>query len=113
MLEGIRDACIFLIIAQILMILVPGETYAKYVRVLISIILILKITQPILNLVADTKQQEQLEINMEQLQQTIYVPGTDEEMIRKKQQLYEMLKVYIEQEVEQDGTGIKGEDEGQ
>lgn len=109
MFEGIKDACIFLLVAQILLILVPEETYAKYVRVLVSIILILKITEPILGLVAGTQRREILSQDMEQLQQELYVPGTDQEMISRKQQLYEKVISYIEQEVEEDGTGTENE----
>ena len=60
MLEAIKNACIFLLIAQILMVLVPEEAYAKYVRVLVSLILILKITQPFLILISGREAQEAL-----------------------------------------------------
>ena len=67
MLEAIKNACIFLLIAQILMVLVPEEAYAKYVRVLVSLILILKITQPFLILISGREAQEVMQANVEQL----------------------------------------------
>lgn len=105
MFEGIKNACIFLIVAQILMILVPEEAYAKYLRVLISIILILKITEPVINFVADAEKQETIARNLEQMQMELYAPGTDQEMITKKQQLYEKVMSYVEQEVTENGSG--------
>ena len=113
MFEGIKNACIFLILAQILMILVPEEAYAKYLRVLISIILILKITEPVINFVADDKERETIAQNLEQMQMELYAPGTDQEMITRKQQLYEKVMSYVEQEVTENGAGEpEGEDTG-
>ena len=111
MFEGIKNACIFLIVAQILMILVPEEAYAKYLRVLISIILILKITEPVINFMADDKERETIAQNLEQMQMELYAPGTDQEMITRKQQLYEKVMSYVEQEVTENGAGEpEGED---
>ena len=67
MLEAIKNACIFLLIAQILMVLVPEEAYAKYVRVLVSLILILKITQPLLALVSGREARDTMQANVESL----------------------------------------------
>lgn len=98
MLEGIKDACVFLIVAQVLMILVPEETYAKYVRVLIAVILIFKITQPVCEFAAGMQKKDFFVQRMEQMERNLYDPGSDEEMILNKQQLYQKVIAYMEQE---------------
>ena len=43
MISAIRDICIFMIIAQTILYFVPGDSYMKYVRVLVGIMMILKV----------------------------------------------------------------------
>lgn len=51
MIEIIKEIGIFIVIAQSVLYFVPGQTYAKYVKVIIGIIMIAKMTQPILTLI--------------------------------------------------------------
>ncbi len=53
MLEIIKEIGIFIVIAQAILYFVPGESYVKYVKVIIGIIMIAKITQPILSLTTE------------------------------------------------------------
>lgn len=53
MLLAVREICIFMIIAQAVLFFVPGGSYMKYVRVLVGILMILRITEPILTFLAD------------------------------------------------------------
>ena len=94
MLEAIKNACIFLLIAQILMVLVPEEAYAKYVRVLVSLILILKITQPFLILISGREAQEVMQANVEQL----YV----ELSVRETGNLYAHMTEYVAGQIAQE-----------
>lgn len=50
MLEIIKEIGIFIVIAQAILYFVPGESYVKYVKVIIGIIMIARIVQPILSL---------------------------------------------------------------
>lgn len=52
MIEIIKEIGIFIVIAQSILYFVPGQTYAKYVKVIIGIIMIAKMTQPVLTLIA-------------------------------------------------------------
>ena len=47
MVEIIKEAGIFIVIAQAVLILVPGESYEKYVKVIIGLVMIVKLAQPI------------------------------------------------------------------
>ncbi|MDE7404031.1 MAG: stage III sporulation protein AF [Lachnospiraceae bacterium] len=59
MVGVIKEICIFIIIAQAILFFVPGQSYVKYVRILVGIIMILRMTEPIFALVlSDDRQQE-------------------------------------------------------
>ena len=106
MLEAMKNACIFLLIAQILMVLVPEETYAKYVRVLVSLILILKITQPLLSLVSGREAQETMQANVESLCMELSVRELPSNLQSETGNLYEHMTEYVAGQIaqEQDQT---------
>lgn len=95
MLESIKNACIFLLIAQTLMVLVPEEAYAKYVRVLVSLLLILKIMQPLLSLVSGNEMREVMQSNVEQLYVELSVRELPSPMQSETGNLYEHMTEYI------------------
>lgn len=107
MLEAIKNACIFLLIAQILMVLVPEEAYAKYVRVLVSLILILKITQPFLILISGREAQEVMQANVEQLYVELSVRELPSSIQRETGNLYAHMTEYVAGQIaqEQDRQG--------
>ncbi len=102
MLEAMKNACIFLLIAQILMVLVPEETYAKYVRVLVSLILILKITQPLLSLVSGREAQETMQANVESLCMELSVRELPSSMQSESGNLYEHMSEYVAGQIAQE-----------
>lgn len=102
MLEAIKNACIFLLIAQILMVLVPEEAYAKYVRVLVSLILILKITQPLLALVSGREAREVMQSNVEQLCVELSVRELPSSMQSETGNLYEHMSEYVAGQIAQE-----------
>lgn len=53
MISAVKEICIFMIIAQAVMFFVPGGSYMKYVRILVGILMILRITEPVLTFLAD------------------------------------------------------------
>ena len=97
-----KNACIFLLIAQILMVLVPEETYAKYVRVLVSLILILKITQPLLALVSGREAREVMQSNVEQLCVELSVRELPSSMQSETGNLYEHMSEYVAGQIAQE-----------
>lgn len=102
MLEAIKNACIFLLIAQILMVLVPEEAYAKYVRVLVSLILILKITQPLLSLVPGNEVREEMQANVDQLCVELSVRELPSSIQSETGNLYEHMTQYVAEQVAQE-----------
>lgn len=50
MLEVIKEIGVFIVIAQAVLYFVPGDSYVKYVKVIIGIIMVARIAQPFLSL---------------------------------------------------------------
>lgn len=113
MLEAMKNACIFLLIAQILMVLVPEEAYAKYVRVLVSLILILKITQPLLSLVSGREAREVMQSNVEQLCVELSVREIPSSMQSETGDLYEHMTEYVVGQIAQEQDLQKLDQHGQ
>lgn len=113
MLEAMKNACIFLLIAQILMVLVPEEAYAKYVRVLVSLILILKITQPLLSLVSGREAREVMQSNVEQLCVELSVRELPSAMQSETGDLYEHMTEYVVGQIAQEQDLQKLDQHGQ
>ena len=66
MIEIIKEIGIFIVIAQALLYFVPGETYAKYVKVVIGIAMIAKLADPVLSLFTDNTTDALLEEALQQ-----------------------------------------------
>lgn len=113
MLEAMKNACIFLLIAQILMVLVAEEAYAKYVRVLVSLILILKITQPLLSLVSGREAREVMQSNVEQLCVELSVRELPSAMQSETGNLYEHMTEYVVGQIAQEQDLQKLDQHGQ
>lgn len=61
MIQIIREVGIFIVIAQAVLYFVPGESYVKYVKIIIGIIMIAKMAQPLLVFVDGQQWQRILE----------------------------------------------------
>lgn len=71
MVGAIKEICIFVIIAQAIMFFVPGNSYMKYVRILVGILMILKITEPIFGLFLDEEKEKEISEEIALLEQKI------------------------------------------
>lgn len=64
---AIKEICIFMLIAQAILFFVPGGTYMKYVRILVGILMILWITEPLLEFWADEDTGMQIQKRMTEI----------------------------------------------
>lgn len=71
MVGAIKEICIFVIIAQAIMFFVPGNSYMKYVRILVGILMILKITEPVFDLFLDGEKEKEISEGIMRLEQNI------------------------------------------
>lgn len=94
----IKNICIFMLIAQAVLFFVPGNSYMKYVRVLVGILMIMGIVGPLFELFTDstvkdeilqeqkalTDQIGDLEGQMEAGEETMAIYSGIEEEIRER-----------------------------
>ena len=57
MVAAVKEICIFVMIAQAVMFFVPSNSYMKYVRILVGVMMILKITEPVFGLFLDEERE--------------------------------------------------------
>lgn len=67
MIFAMKEICIFMLIAQAILFFVPGGTYMKYVRVLVGILMILRVTEPLLDLFAGEDAGKEIQQRMAEL----------------------------------------------
>lgn len=67
MILVIKEICIFMLIAQAILFFVPGAAYMKYVRILVGILMILRITEPMLDFFADEKAGKEIQERIDRL----------------------------------------------
>ncbi|MGN0376523.1 MAG: stage III sporulation protein AF [Suilimivivens sp.] len=115
MIEIIKEAGIFIVVAQAVLYLVPGEIYEKYVKVIIGIVMVAKLIQPVLTLFSDEVTEDSFEKILEQsenlfdvamqeteeseswISKTTILKGTEEEL--KKRLNEKPLEGYLVEEV--------------
>lgn len=67
MILAIKEICIFMLVAQAILFFVPGGTYMKYVRILVGILMILRITEPLLYFFTDENTGKEIQKRMAEL----------------------------------------------
>ena len=60
MVAAVKEICIFVMIAQAVMFFVPSNSYMKYVRILVGVMMILKITEPVFGLFLDEEREKEI-----------------------------------------------------
>lgn len=102
MFETIKNACIFLLIAQVLLIMVPEESYAKYVRVLVSAILILKLTQPVLSLLSGNEPVFSFETETG-VSNSVLSEEERKVLTQQNREMYENVEIYLRTQLDEEG----------
>lgn len=77
MISAIKEICIFMIIAQAILFFVPGSSYGKYVKLLVGVMLILRITEPLFGLVLNEEKQLEIRERVSQLEQAIHMESKE------------------------------------
>lgn len=112
MFETIKNACIFLLIAQVLLIMVPEESYAKYVRVLVSAILILKLTQPVFSWLSGNETAFFSGMENGTISSGVSVEEK-EALTQKNRELYENVETYLRTQLDEEGQGSEEVTDGE
>lgn len=88
MVGAIKEICIFIIIAQAVMFFVPGNSYMKYVRILVGILMILKITEPVFGLFLDGEKEREIRERIMNLEQNIDLSTEKLNLIDNSAEIY-------------------------
>lgn len=105
MVAAIKEICIFVIIAQAIMFFVPGNSYMKYVRVLVGIMMILKITEPIFGLVLDEEKEKEIRERVLLLEQNIDSGSEGLEVEDNSMGIYESIEEELKNRLNESGSG--------
>lgn len=105
MVAAIKEICIFVIIAQAVMFFVPGNSYMKYVRVLVGILMILKITEPIFGLVLDEEREKEIRERVLLLEQNIDSGSDEFEVEDNSMGIYESIEEELKNRLNECGSG--------
>ncbi|MCI8615695.1 MAG: stage III sporulation protein AF [Lachnospiraceae bacterium] len=103
----IKEICIFMIIAQAVLFFVPGNSYDKYVRILVGIIMILRFIEPLFPLLAEDGIRLEIENQMAILEQQmagIYDAGREDggEIKDSETEVYKSMEEEIKRQLRAD-----------
>lgn len=88
MVGAIKEICIFIIVAQAVLFFVPGKAYVKYVRILVGIIMILRMTEPVFEVVLDDEKQQEIEKKVQMLENEMEAESEKLEVKGEKADFY-------------------------
>ena len=100
MVSVIKEICIFIIVAQAILFFVPGKSYIKYVRILVGIIMILRITEPIFGLVMDEESQQKIRDRIRMLEENIDISDVEEKTKSSGAKIYESFEKELKNRLE-------------
>lgn len=95
MVAVIREICIFMIIAQAILFFVPGSSYMKYVRVLVGIMMIMRITGPFFELFLEEGEKKEIADAVEALERKIDLEGKELILADNEREIYENIETEL------------------
>ncbi len=107
MFSAIKEICIFVLAAQAVLLFVPGDSYMKYVRILVGIMMILKITEPIFGLFLDEEKQQEIRDRVSLLVQSMEVGGRELETGEPDMEIYEEIERELKNRLNQCESGYE------
>lgn len=102
MVLAIKDICIFIIIAQAVLCFAPGNSYEKYIRILVGIIMILRITEPVFGIFLDGEAKKEIQSRVTVFMEELDEIGQEIEIDDRNAEVYSSIK----EEVEKNLTGV-------
>ncbi len=107
MVSAIKEITIFMLIAQAVLIFVPGSSYMKYVRVLVGVIMIMRIVEPLLSLVFDEEKKQQIIDETEMFGKILEEGGEGLEVRDDKAEIYGRVEKELKEKLGQCGSGYE------
>ena len=99
MISSIKEICFFMIIAQGILYFVPGDSYMKYVRILVGVLMILRLMTPFLNLITNTDISREINWKIAQLEQSIEWEQQEFELEDREMGIYSSIEEALKEQL--------------
>ncbi len=107
MVGAVKEICIFVIIAQAVMFFVPGTSYMKYVRILVGILMILKITEPLFGLFLDEEKEREISERIALLEQNMELNAAELKIEDNRTEIYGSVTEELKNKLNNCESGYK------
>lgn len=107
MVGTIREICIFMIIAQAVLLFVPGNVYVKYVRVLVGIMMIMGITGPVFGLFMDEGKKQEIRERAEELERKLSEQNSEFAVSDNGQEIYRKIEQELKGRLQECESGYE------
>ncbi len=107
MVGAVKEICIFVIIAQAVMFFVPGTSYMKYVRILVGILMILKITEPLFGLFLDEEKEREISERIALLEQNMELNAVELKIEDNRTEIYGSVTEELKNKLNNCESGYK------
>ncbi len=101
MVSIIKNICIFMIIAQAVLFFVPDGAYMKYVRILVGIFIILRITEPLFGFLMDEDREEEMKERIREWEAGIEYESYDLEIEDGSMGIYSGIEEELKEKLDQ------------
>jgi len=101
MISIIKNICIFMIIAQAVLFFVPDGAYMKYVRILVGIFIILRITEPLFGFLMDEDREEEMKERIREWEAGIEYESYDLEIEDGSMGIYSGIEEELKEKLDQ------------
>ncbi|MCM1135888.1 MAG: stage III sporulation protein AF [Clostridium sp.] len=105
MIAVIKEICIFMIIAQGILLFVPGKTYVKYVRALVGIMMIMGITGPLFSLFMNEEKKREIQERAAELERSLTAESSRIEIPDNRLEIYSGIEKELAQRLAECESG--------
>lgn len=107
MVAAVKEICIFVMIAQAVMFFVPSNSYMKYVRILVGVMMILKITEPVFGLFLDEEREKEISRQIMLFSQEMNIADERIEIEEYGMGIYESIEEELKNRLNQCKSGYE------
>ena len=105
MVSAVKDICIFMIIVQAVLCFTPSSSYEKYIRVLVGILLILRITEPVFGIFLKEETKAEIQNRVMALQEELENQEWQIEVGKQDVGIYSSIEEELKRKIEGCGDG--------
>lgn len=103
MVSAVKDICIFMIIVQAVLCFAPNAAYEKYIRVLVGVLIILRITEPLFGIFLKEETRAEIQNRVTALQEEL--ENQKFEIKDQDMEIYRIVEEELRRKVEESEDG--------